>query len=546
MKLNYATLLLAGLALFADAHAQYTPPPSGPTIRLNSTSEVFVPAQNCGYAYMEGPPWLKPGGKRSYYFSTHFSTLFSSNVNLAADNIYALNMSMNDATVVSCPLTWWNGYFHALGTTGEEGTNLQWRRNYQGVCSSHSFNIPSRGNVVVAFTHGENKNEIKWQGNIPYEYQNTILPQCVLSASDPNSYSGYDANGTYRECDKTYFGFVNLNWTDDTQENYWGNTYYREHGPIAWPSNGYLAPNGLKASVGLRHPASIVHNGYVYIYMLDSWRPLVENDPNQHPEPGREPGYRLVRAPLNSSINENAYQIYYNGSWVPSLPAGYTRQTMMNFLRTKGPKGSLILGNSNTIRFAVAKVRDMPGYFVGVEELITRVNNVEKYQVVLRLSQDLINWSAPQVILEQKDTHDQLNYRYPHFLDQWGWTNTEIDLHKFYILGTSHRSNTVSRLRLDIDILTGSGQSGCFGCKTGAGGLDSYQENDILHITAPERGIRKKVTVHNIFGTLVKQETVDQDSEIFDINLKELGAAGIYIMTVESGNNRYTKKIIVN
>jgi hypothetical protein len=134
---------------------------------VDSRVETTVNVINQGEAYLEIPPWVKSGGWRSYYFTTHFTKIFSTPTSLADNNLTTLNLSGYTPTIVSSSLTWWNG-FQIPNTISN--TSLQWRRNYLGTFSSHAITTTAKGNIVVAYQHGENKNEIIG----PYKYPNTV------------------------------------------------------------------------------------------------------------------------------------------------------------------------------------------------------------------------------------------------------------------------------------------------------------------------------------------------------------------------------------
>ena len=202
-------LLFFKITLFGQVYQTY------PNITVNSKTESVVTVTNQLNAYMEIPPWVKPGGCRSYYFTTHFTKVFSTPISLADDNLITLDLSNSyGPTIVSTPLIWWNGYRQPTSNT-----DLQWRRNYQGIFSTHSFNNLYKGEIVVAYSHGENKNEI-----VPgFQYQNTVWPNFVIDSNNTSTYSGY-VNGTYSDGLPGYFAFVNTQWIENTPATNWAST----------------------------------------------------------------------------------------------------------------------------------------------------------------------------------------------------------------------------------------------------------------------------------------------------------------------------------
>jgi hypothetical protein len=58
----------------------------------------------------------------------------------------------------------------------------------------------------------------------------------------------------------------------------------------------------------------------------------------------------------------------------------------------------------------------------------------DRWEVALRYSADLLNWSTRQrVIVSKRVAEFPLNY--PVLCDVEGWSNTEIDINDFYVLG---------------------------------------------------------------------------------------------------------------
>jgi hypothetical protein len=517
-------------------------------IRVNSASAISIGVTGLPTeCVMEVPPWIKPGGMRSYYATTFHSRIYPSTINLATPDLTELHFDNGgySSFIVSSPLTWFLKY-GPINTSDP----AHWRRNYEGIFSSHSFNYPGRGPVIVAFAHGENKNEKVTQktktatssSTESWLNQSTVNATPVVNGNDWSTYSGFEDGGIYHDCFEAYNGFVNMSWNDDVQSNSWGMGFYYDYGPIAWPSNGYLNTNGTKASYGLRHPSSIVADGYIYIYYLDTRHANSTTPEGQ----GRDQGIKVTRVALGNALNENLYETYYNGAWNPSLPAGYTRSNVLASLNKKGPQSTVVVGDGGVVRFSVAKIRNT-NYYLGVEEYEDK-DDGKKGKLALHFSTDLIHWSGRKVIQVASDwTHSR--YHYPIFLDQTGWTNTEVDLHNFFIIGTGGVNETsgngiyneLHRLKLSIDIVPVQLDGGALRLTD----LESTFDNGILHITAPEKMGNKKISIYTIYGQLIKEEMINGDSERFDVNVNDVGAAGIYILSVETENNRYTQKIVI-
>jgi hypothetical protein len=166
----------------------------------------------------------------------------------------------------------------------------------------------------------------------------------------------------------------------------------------------------------------------------------------------------VARAPLNDALNPRAYQVFYrdpNGVeiWHPSLPEGFTKETMGAFLNVPGPKSTNIMGvDANNPygegRFSAAHVRNT-NYFIGIESYLDLTDPVpgtgpgtgkdQAYRVkkALRYSQDLVHWTDRKLIIEVADDWSKSKLNYPALLGSDGWSNTEVDSTDFYVVGTN-------------------------------------------------------------------------------------------------------------
>lgn len=393
----------------------------------------FINTQN---AYSEIPPWILEGGWRTYSISTAWTAYLSTPLNIVDTNISSIDFTTNTIgpTFISSPLTWWNNYYVSQNLNTE---SLQFRRNYQGIFSAHKINHIEKGNVIIAISHGENKNEVI----SGYNFQNTVLPSAILNPNDPSSYSGY-SNGVYNEDWDSYFAFVNAQWIKTEEVNNWGHQYHWELGPIAWPAYGYITANNQKASNGLRHPSSIIKNDSLYIYYVDSKL-------NSIPwELDREVGVKVSRVHINDALKPEKYTTYCNGQWLPSLPSNFNLQNLYSFLDQKGPASTNILnGDLGTGRFSVALVKD-ENFYLGIEAYNDYTDN--KYKIALRKSTDLINWSRRFIVLQVSESWNESDLKYPIFVNETGWSNTKIDLCDFFIIGTE-ATNKISRYQTCLE-----------------------------------------------------------------------------------------------
>lgn len=355
--------------------------------------------------YAEIPPWVIKGGWYQYFITTDHTYHCISSSNILTSSV---TFSSNDA---NCTKVLWGNTEGNPSPSSLTATSA-WKRNYYGGYSNHVVNLGGT-DYILSFNHGENKNELT-NGLC---YQNTINTGILCS-----SCASGDVNGNYVDCWEGYNAFVGMSSVPYTAATSWGRSSMNDLGPIVWPENGYLNSASEKMSQGVRHPSSIINNGYVYVYYLD-----MSNG-----------GIKVARASLssgNAGIMANNFYNYYGGGFSQkSLPDGFSKEKINNFLRTPGKPSTYLFGPSDyAIRFSVAKVKGT-NYFIGVEEYFTSAANYDT--IALRVSSDLVKWSEPYVIPVATGTWNTGRMHYPVLMNKEGTSNTLIDASEFYILGT--------------------------------------------------------------------------------------------------------------
>lgn len=370
---------------------------------------------------MEVPPWMVPGswhsyfmvdGKGSYICSSPADLVVNSDLDIRNDGVGPFNTSMNSL----------NRSYSGCVSKGQD-----WSRVYYAIYSAEYFQHPTQGPVTLGFLHGENK-DVCDGGSDCHSTINT----------DPTNVCPFKGDFWPR-----YNSFVCASWTPNVRTTNWGQQYFsNDMGPITWPSTGYLQPDGIKATTGVNHPSSIQYNGYVYVFYHDAGP---YGGLNGHSEEGRQEGIKVVRAPLSEALNPYAYEAYYrdpsgNEYWNPSLPEGFTREKLLDYLRVQGPMSTDLMGDEGAnrygnLRFSVARVRDKD-YFIGVESYIDYADG-KKYKTALRFSTDLLHWTDRRMIVDVATDFTASTMNYPIFLSSDGWSNSVVDENDFYILGTA-------------------------------------------------------------------------------------------------------------
>jgi hypothetical protein len=176
-----------------------------------------------------------------------------------------------------------------------------WRAIYGGVWSFEDLD----GNLL-GFLHGEEANQKR--DNICY--QSKVKSYISCSSCNVDFSAGND-------CPESYNSFVAVGQASDLS-----GTNFIDEGPAVWPANGYTQYNvGVDyergdTGWGVRHPNSIIKDGYIYVFYQD-WS-------YGDPENGRGSGIKVARAPVDNA-HAGQFESWYrladgNEGWEPSLP----------------------------------------------------------------------------------------------------------------------------------------------------------------------------------------------------------------------------------
>jgi hypothetical protein len=302
-----------------------------------------------------------------------------------------------------------------------------WKRNYSGIFSAHV--VPDRkfGQEIIAVAHGENKNEVVGGQS----YQNSVDTNVSVAAC----FSGIHGN-QYADCYDAYNAFISISTAPYAEKYNWGRGNFQDDGPAIWPSAGYVTAAGAKISDGVRHPSSIIKDGYLYIFYLDGGTFGFADIP------GRKKGIKVARAPLPATGAPRGFVPYFQGGFNlanTSLPTGFHAARISRFYAVPGGKADTLFDDSDkSFRFSVAHIRGTASY-AGVDEYCDYTQRAKSMcELRLRLSHDLLHWGPPTAIsttIVSQWSDERLHY--PIFMDAAGTTNDEIDAGDFWVLGTS-------------------------------------------------------------------------------------------------------------
>jgi hypothetical protein len=398
------------------------------SIRFTSVSTPAQVDTSATGGWTETSPWTIPlTGEHGYLVSTNYTMLCSSAE--ALPDVSGSALDVDQCTRVL-----------AGGTTDlpppEDITAPEWARNYYGAFTAHALRPDDPDSPLLVFAHGENKNEDL--GGILYT--NTIN-------TDATDYSGYDDTGFYVDAWDAYNAFIGSTVFATPSAAFTDGPSVTDNGPVVWPSTGYLDATGAKTSEGVRHPSSIVFNGFVYLFYLDE---------SHGDDPDRHAGIKVARAPLDRAGAPGSFFAFYAGGFgEPALPIDYSVSRLHAALAQPGPRTTAILGldSANDVRFSVAQVVPSPSgapLFVGVEEH-GGDDDGTGWWVALRLSANLTDWSAPvQVPGIAAATWEDGSLNYPIFLDENGTTNTTISPNGFYLVGTHDSQTNLVHIAIEL------------------------------------------------------------------------------------------------
>jgi len=226
--------------------------------------------------------------------------------------------------------------------------------------------------------------------------------------------------------------------------DFYSQTPFTDLGPVVWPANGYVDAGKKATYLGILHPSSIIKDGYLYVFFRDT-------SLGQDSE-GRGPGPKVARAPITSTgVDPKSFKTYYNGAFTDSaLPQGFDKNNIMNYFNKKGGRSSSLFVRdyspqyiTNTYSFAVAKIKNNPGYLGVSNDLIKGLS--------FRFSLDLVNWSNDTVLSQGGAAGDSGPFMYARLADINGDSSSEIDPQDFYVIGT--QNHIVNKMHLKLNNL---------------------------------------------------------------------------------------------
>ena len=333
-----------------------------------------------------------------------------------------------------------------------------WRRDYYGAFSGHLLQTAPSSRTIYLINHGELDNDDPEM----FPGKNGLVNCAPAPDIGYGSLSCVGVNwwGSYN-------AFVTMSSIPFTEAALSGNeSLATDYGPITWPSNGYIesldeGATWIKATDGgVRHPSSIIKDGFIYV--------LYEDLSQGQESDGRGPGIKIIRAPITQSgIDPRSFKMYFENDFTESaLPPGYDLARYYTKWSAKGGRSSSLFPNnvviapptpgtrraqmrhlSDIFSFSVAKVNHTHWYL--------GVANESSKGVTIRLSKDLLHWSESTVVPGTESNYwaggvdlQRLPLLYARLANSDGDSNTDIEAPDFYIIGTqtARRGDTVAKV----------------------------------------------------------------------------------------------------
>ena len=333
-----------------------------------------------------------------------------------------------------------------------------WNYTYDG-----AFGAALDGNTLYVVRHNEHQNLQEGPG-FPV-YQGNVVPGRDANVSGQragfwgaNGTGGFWVNdwnqgGSYSSF--VSFGKITLDPTNGDVLN------YVDYGPITWPSKGFLAsdpgsdPAPFRPNTGHELPTLFLPGqeddpsggNWMYTYFV-----------NQSDTVGVGQGISVSRALVGDESGNAppAWTNWNNGNWdTASVPADMRFDDMENHYVKTWEDGEFEAetivydqGTSSTW-FQVAKLLDdngdFSGHFVGVEG---RQNPLGIWQMGLRFSTNLVDWSDIQVLYDAPSWWGTGDFTYPRLLSADGTTNQSVRQDGFFIVGLNPSEGDASPLHM--------------------------------------------------------------------------------------------------
>ena len=333
----------------------------------------------------------------------------------------------NPLTTANCALTtaglMWDTPAAVLNDPSSELYKLHWRRNYTGITSQLPLVVDGEEGLL-SIVQIEHTNYINFfTGEF---FQDVLNPE--------NSASGdCDAVEEGEDCDPLYKTFVAAVWTpfDSASGELPGREATIELGPVVWPDTGYHDADDRVIN-GFGSGTALVRDGYVYLYFTGGSRD--------------DYGLRVARVEIDQALEPTAYEVYDGAGWGRSLPEGFTKEAMADFMDVPGgAMATRVSGVDEGRAIHTMVARATTGGYVAVEESV----GADRWQLRLRYAEDGLAFGDPFFVAAQASSFTEGSLNYP-LLATPEHRSDAIDPASFFIVGSSHEASPfgISRMAL--------------------------------------------------------------------------------------------------
>ncbi|WKZ31178.1 MAG: hypothetical protein QY318_00180 [Candidatus Dojkabacteria bacterium] len=425
------TLVLIQLLLLVGAkstYAQFVTEQGDSTHTLQIASFPYSPELSPMIRTIEGNQIHAMSSSNSFLCNISPMNFLTSNVLVPYSDCFLTTKALVNSSISS------NGGINYLPP--DQLGNDDWRFTYNGITGLDTIDVNGQ-KYLITIKHNEHQNLRAGE----YLYQGRILTHVLAE----DCASGY-VNNVYQHCWESFSSFVSIGYAPINSAGEVNGAQFIDIGPIVWPPNGYIDENRNRRSSGFYHPTLFVDDDYIYAYYL--------NDNNL--QSGQRKCLSASRVAISQFNDPEAWQNYYQGSFsTTSLPEGFDKDNMEQFYTVGGGNADCVsLPNSTSdaiIFFNAAKISGTDLY-IGTEE--SAVEN-QNWQVGVRVSRDLVNWSEMQVLATAPGPWGNGTLSYPTFIDNQGLnTNEVVDPSNFYLVGksaTNSEGYELNSTRLTLD-----------------------------------------------------------------------------------------------
>ncbi len=333
-----------------------------------------------------------------------------------------------------------NGSFPFRSPGEVVGTLPDYKRGYYGM-----LNLQRTDDKLLGFVHGEHRNlkNLNELGELD-AYQGTIYPGVDVESC----WFNYDKNNP-SACWDSFASFASLVWSP-APGGTWSGQEFVDVGPVMWPNPPYME-DGVRKGSGYYHSQGFTDDHYAYIYTVSSASSCTV----------------MARAPLSSVTEPTAWRNYYTGDpgdpgdfEQTSLPADFDKDAENLPYSTPGGEIScLVNDNALAIWFHVARIAGTPYYLAAEEREVPASGSdpTNNWQMGIRLSADLVNWSPITVLRSTGEPWGSGDFSYPTLYNKDGGQDSGVDADELYIVGNhpgdDHRPRS---MRLMFDCSTPS------------------------------------------------------------------------------------------